>query len=146
MISLRHFDKRDIPVLKEHYFKDKTTDEIDIIVNDMQKLEHDGKYFEMFAVCNNDIPVGSISLYQHSGYIISIGPIIYHKFRCKGYAYEGMKLAINLAKDKGYKIVSAQIKKDNTASINLHQKLGYLLDGEYINRKGNEVYIYLKLL
>ncbi len=146
MISLRHFEIKDIPILKKHYFKDKTENEISSIVNDMQKLEHDGKYFEMFAVCNDNVPVGMISLYQHSGYIISIGPIIYHGFRCNGYAYEGMKIAIQIAKDKGYKIASAQIKKDNTASINLHKKLGYYLDDEYFNKKGNEVYIYLKLL
>lgn len=146
MITLRHFENKDSLILKKYKFNDKTLDEIADIINKWQELEYNGKYFEMFAVCNEDRVVGNISLYQHGDYIISIGPEIYAEFRRQNLAYEGMKRALNLAREKGYKIVSAQIRTDNSASINLHKKLGYILDGEYINKKGNPVYIYLKLL
>ena len=57
-----------------------------------------------------------------------------------------MKQAYNYAKKSGYKIATAQIRKDNVASIRLHEKLGFILDCEMLNKRGNEVYIYIKLL
>ena len=57
-----------------------------------------------------------------------------------------MKQAYNYAKKSGYKIATAQIRKDNVASIRLHEKLGFILDCELLNKRGNEVYIYIKLL
>ncbi len=58
-----------------------------------------------------------------------------------------MKLAMKIAKNKGYKLVSQQIRVNNTASIALHKKLGFETD-EYIykNRHNNDVQIFIKLL
>ena len=52
-----------------------------------------------------------------------------------------MKQAYEYAKKSGYKIATAQIRKDNIASIQLHKKLGFALDREMINKRGNEVYM-----
>ena len=58
-----------------------------------------------------------------------------------------MVLAMELAHQKGYKIVSQQIRTDNTASIALHKALGFETSGAiYTNAKGNQVSIYLKSL
>ena len=54
---------------------------------------------------------------------------------------------ISLAKEKGYRIVLDQVRRDNRASIRLHEKLGFETDGYiYRNRKNNEVVLYLKIL
>ena len=63
------------------------------------------------------------------------------EYRRKGYAFEAMKQAYEYAKKRGYKIATAQIRKDNIASIQLHKKLGFALDREMINKRGNEVYM-----
>ena len=57
-----------------------------------------------------------------------------------------MTLAYEYAKKQGYRIATAQIRKDNFASIRLHEKLGFILDCEMINKRGHEVFIYLKAL
>ena len=52
-----------------------------------------------------------------------------------------------LSKEKGFKIVSQQIRTDNVASIALHSSLGFETNGlVYTNSKGNEVAVYLKSL
>ena len=51
------------------------------------------------------------------------------------------------AGNKGYKILQHQISTPNTASIALHEKLGYETEGYvYLNKKGNDVILYLKAL
>lgn len=91
--------------------------------------------------------VGMISLYQHSKSVISCGPEVFESYRRQGIAGEAMMLAMEKAKAKGYKLVSQQIRVNNTASIALHNKLGFETDGYiYKNRHGNDVQIFIKLL
>lgn len=112
-----------------------------------KEKEIEGKYFEMFAVIKDDEIVGMISLHKHSESVISCGPEIFECYRKQGIAEEAMKLAMDIAKSKGYKLVSQQIRIDNTASIALHNKLGFETDGyAYKNKKGNDVAIFIKLL
>ena len=146
MILLRHFDENDISMLKEKIFTDKNHKEILSIIQEWQTLDFNGKFFEMFAITQGDNIVGTVSLYQHNNYIISAGPEIFTEYRRKGYAFEATKQAYGYAKKRGYKIATAQIRKDNIASIQLHKKLGFILDCEMTNKRGNEVYIYIKLL
>ena len=146
MILLRSFNGDDISILKKNIFTDKSQEEILSIIQDWQTLDFNGKYFEMFAIVDGDNIVGTISLYQHNDYIISAGPEIFTEYRRKGYEFEAMKQAYKYAKKRGYKIATAQIRKDNIASLQLHKKLGFVLDCEMINKRENEVYIYIKLL
>ena len=56
-----------------------------------------------------------------------------------------MKAIMGIA--KGYKIVSQQIRTNNTASIALHTKLGFETDNcIFKNKNDNEVSIYFKLI
>ena len=146
MILLRSFNWDDVSILKENVFIDKSQNEILSIIQEWQTLSFNGKYFEMFAIAEGDKIVGSISLYQHNDYIISAGPEIFKEYRRKGYAFEAMKQAYDYAKKRGYKIATAQIRKDNIASLRLHEKLGFALDREMINKHGKEVCIYIKHL
>ena len=145
MIHLRNFNEGDMEVLKR-MSPSKSENEILSMLKEWDSLEFNGKYSEKLAVCDEDTVVGYIFLYQHNEYIISAGPEIFEEYRCKGYAYEAMKQAYDYAKESGYKIATAQIKKNNIASIRLHEKLGFVLDCEMVNKHGNEIYIYIKLL
>ena len=146
MITLRHFGEEDLPVLGRYLLPGRTDDEIRTVLARWETLTWGGRYFEMFAVLYNSTPVGSVSLFQHSGYIISAGPEIFPEYRRRGYASAGLTLAYEHAKQQGYRIAAAEIRKDNTASIRLHEKAGFLRNGEYVNRNGREIYLYLKLL
>ena len=58
-----------------------------------------------------------------------------------------MIIACQKAKEKGFKIVSQQIRTNNAASIALHSSLGFETNElVYTNAKGNQVSIYLKCL
>lgn len=146
MITIRKYREQDAYLLQPLKYQNKSIEEIEETITLWKEKTYNGSYFEMFAVCDRDEIVGSVSLYQHSDYIISAGPEIYVPYRKKGYGYEALMLAYDYAKDLGYKIASAQIRTDNVASICLHEKLGFQRDCEMMNRKGNPVYIYLKQL
>ena len=143
---IRNFQEQDARRLQQIKYQDKSIEEVKRIIALWNEKVYNGKYYEMFAVCDQNEIVGSVSLYQHSDYIISAGPEIYVPYRKRGYGYEALMLAYDYAKDLGYKIASAQIRTDNVASICLHEKLGFQRDCEMINRKGKSVYIYLKQL
>ena len=101
----------------------------------------------MFAVVSDGKFVGTVSLYQRSSEVISIGPEVFSGYRRKGFAKDAMIGACQIAKEKGFKIVSQQVRTDNEASIALHRSLGFETSGlVYTNSKGNKVSIYLKSL
>ena len=58
-----------------------------------------------------------------------------------------MAVLIDSAASKGYRIMLDQVRKDNQASIKLHEKLGFESDGyTYRNQKNNEIILYIKPL
>lgn len=148
MVSLRHFTAEDIPAMRSIY-QAMTEDEIREMLADWQTMENEGRYFEMFAVCDGNEIVGEISLYQHSKSSASIGPTIYEAFRRRGYGRQAMSLAILRARELGYRILIQQVSCDNKASIALHNSLGFELDGYgyvYKNRKDHSCYLFLMAL
>ena len=147
MITLRNFSDNDAESLQKCYYKKLSLEEIKEMFSKWNEKEYEGRYFEMFAIVHDQKIVGQISLYQHSETVISCGPEIFECYRKRGFAGEALSLAMEIAKGKGYKVVSQQIRADNIASIALHRGLGFETDGYvYRNRKGNEVVIYLKSL
>lgn len=147
MISLRNFMDEDAIEFQQKRNVNMPINEIKGLFAKWQEKEFEGKYFEMFAVVKDNEIVGMISLYKHSESVISCGPEIFECYRKHGIAEEAMVLAMDIAKAKGYKLVSQQIRLDNTASISLHNKLGFETDGYiYKNKKGNDVVIFIKLL
>ena len=121
--------------------------EIREMFDQWEKKEFLGRYFEMFAIIKDEKIVGMISLYQLSDSMISCGPEIFMPYRKQGIGTEAMVLAMNIAKDRGYKVVLQQISLDNIASIALHNKLSFETDGyTYKNKKEHNVRVYIKLL
>lgn len=147
MISLRSFCREDAPVLCRLGYADVSVQQAREMIAAWNQKEYNSRYFEMLAILVCGEIVGMISLYQHTDAVVSIGPEVFEPYRRCGYAAEAMHLACDIAAEKGYKIVSQQIRCDNTASLALHRKLGFASDGTvYINSKGNRVSIYLKSL
>ena len=147
MVTLRNFNNADANVLQQYKHTNMSIKEIQDMICDWNTLEYNGKYFEMLAVENSGEIVGTISLYQHSDSVITIGPEIFPAFRRQGFGKEAMRLSLDVVKNMGYKIVSQQVRKDNIQSIILHKSLAFETDDYcYINRKGKEVLIFLKAL
>lgn len=147
MVTLRHFGYDDVTVLKQFLYAHMTTEEIQNIIRDWNRKEYQGKYFEMFAIINDDRIVGTISLFQCSNSAISIGPEVFAAYQRQGFGKSAMGIALNIAKDKGYKIVLQQVRSNNISSIAMHQSLGFETDGyAFLNKKGNEVFLFYKTL
>ncbi|MBE6560962.1 MAG: GNAT family N-acetyltransferase [Ruminococcaceae bacterium] len=147
MLILRNFTESDVLALQRTMHPDMPTEQIKELIAAWNRKEVNNRYFEMFAILKEETVVGKVSLYQHSKEVISIGPEVFAAFRRKGYAKEAMSLACSIARGKGYKIVSQQIRCDNEASIALHNSLGFETNGlVYTSAKGSKVSIYLKSL
>ncbi len=147
MIVLRNFTNADAFALQRINHPNLSIEQIEALIYEWNLKQVNSKYFEMFAILLDENIVGTISLYQHSAEVISIGPEIFKPYRQKGLAKEAMICACTKAKEKGYKIVFQQIRTNNVASIALHSSLGFETNGlTYTNAKGNQVAIYLKSL
>ena len=147
MIVLRNFLARDIPILQKYRYPDLTGQEIHEMMEQWNQKEYEGKYFEMFAIMDGETCVGSLSLYQHTQSVVSFGPEIFTEYRRRGYASAAIREAFQIAKHRGYGVVLDRVRTNNTASIALHKRLGFETDAyEYKNKKGNSVYLFLKLL
>lgn len=147
MITLRNFDESDIYILQDLKYCDLTHNEIKNLIKEWKTKEYRGKYFEMFAVICDNAVVGCVSLFHNSDSVVSCGAEIFDDFRRKNYAYLAVKELFSIAKSKGYKIATGQVRTDNTASVALCRKLGFETDEyEYMNKKSKPVYIYLKPL
>ena len=147
MIVLRNFRDTDASIFQEKHSRHLSLEEIQELFRKWNLREYEGKYFEMFAIIKDEDIVGRISLYQHSENVISCGPEIFEGCCRQGFAKEAMGLAMEISKNKGYKVVMQQIRTDNRASIALHNSLDFETDGYvYRNKKGNEVLIYIKVL
>ncbi len=108
--------------------------------------EHNGRYFELFAVYDGEKAVGLMNLFAHSPNVISVGPEIKREQRGRGYGFAAEKLALEYAKEAGYKIASASVREDNAASVALHEKLGFEVIFRCFNKSGKPIRIYLKSL
>ena len=144
MISIRHFTEHDAIILQQKQYTENSITDICEMITEWESNTYQGKYFEMFAITVNDTIVGSVSLYEHSKSVVSIGVEIYPDQRRNGYAAEGMRLIMNHAKDLGYRIIQDQVRTDNQASIALHNSLEFETDGYvFKNTKDKDVLLYV---
>lgn len=146
MVTLREFCEKDVAALQTHQYPELSDTEISQMITDWNKRVYDGKYFEMFAVVNDNDVVGSVSLFQQSDDSVYYGVHIFEGFRRQGFAYEGLLLAMEIAKNKHYKFALANIRKSNAASIKLSEKLGFRYTGEHTTPRGILVNRYIKEL
>lgn len=147
MTRLRRFEEADAEALKELQSADMPVEAVRSMIRQWNTLVFQGRTFEMFAILRDGELVGQISLYQHSDGVVSIGPEVFQPFRRQGIAKSAMLSAMEIAKGRGFKIVCQQVRSDNLPSIALHKSLGFETDSYgYLNKKGREVFIFLKAL
>ena len=147
MVHLRNFCMEDASTLYGQNRFQMSLDAIQDMISEWNTKTWNNRYFEMFAVTNGREIIGRLSLYEHSGSVVSIGPEIFAEHRQQGHACQAMETAIAMAKAKGYQIAFQQVRTDNIASRKLHAKLGFETDGYvYKNQKGRDVLIFLKAL
>lgn len=146
---LRPLTYTDIPTLSQ--YDESWTKLTDTQCRDMLDKMHtpreDGKYYEIFAVENEDgVTVGTVSLFQHTRDAVSAGPEIFTPYRRRGYATEALNMAYAHAAARGFRVAVAQVRLNNTASLALHRKCGFESDHEFVNRHGNRVAFLIKAL
>ncbi|MBR4702926.1 MAG: GNAT family N-acetyltransferase [Oscillospiraceae bacterium] len=147
MIQLRHFVESDAAVLQKNQPSAGNTESIMEMIAAWESKSFHGKYFEMFAITWEQRIVGSISLYEHSKNVVSIGVDVFPEERRKGFSAEGMRLIIAIARNQGYKLIQDQVSVDNQPSIALHEKLGFETDGYvYKNSRDRKVLLYMLFL
>ena len=116
------------------------------MIEESRNNSHNGFYFEVLVVYKNDEVMGFVNLYAHSKHIISCGPEIKKKFQNNGLGTIAETMALAYAKDKGYTIAVGYVDKNSTASIALHEKLGFESDRTYSNKTKRTIRLYLKAL
>ena len=144
MISLRPFTAHDAAGIRQNQYPEIPISDIQRMIAEWETRSYQGKRFEMYAITVDDVVVGSVSLYERTKSVASIGVEVYPSDRRNGYASEVMKLIINRVRTLGYRVILNQVRTDNEASIVLHKRLGFETDGTvYRNAKGNDVFLYL---
>ncbi len=145
MVTIRNFTHQDAEALRQSLYPDMELSAISEMIDEWNSLVCCGKYFEMFAIVSDDRIAGYVSLYEHSKTVASIGAEVIAEERRKGAASEAISLLMRYASEKRYRIILDQVRRDNTASIRLHEKLGFESDGYvYRNQRGQETVLYLK--
>ncbi len=147
MVTLRHFTRDDADTIQEMMYPSISREEIDQVLGEWTELSYQGKYFEMLAVESDGRIVGNISLFEQREHIASIGIEIFPSERRNGFAAEAMTLLCKKASGLGYEIIVDEIRADNTASLKLHEKLGFESSNHiYRNSKGHEAVRYFKVI
>lgn len=145
-MKLREISKSDIDCLENSEYNNLSLEKRQELIADSQKGVCRGKFFKFYVVEDNGECVGFINMYAHSLSVISIAPEIKLDCRRKGKGTQAVLLALEKAKEFGYKIALASIKEQNIASCKLQEKLGFEYMHTYISKNGNTLRLYLKSL
>lgn len=145
---LRNFTDLDVMQLRKYEkYSDMSIDDLQALIEDWNKKKYNDSYFEMFAIVENDVIIGEASLFGRSEHIVSCGLVLYPEFQGKGYGAHAYRNLLLLAMENGFSIAVAQVRADNTRSIALHKKVGFEAeDYTYTNKKGNQIYYFIKSL
>ena len=138
MVILRPFLYNDWPVLKQHQYPGMSEEEIKKLISDFNSCIYQSRQVQVLAVESNGALVGYVSLYEQENDAASEGVEIFPPYRRQGFAFEALQ---QLFAQTFYRTITAQIRKDNTASLALHSKLGFQIVDEFVNRRGHPVYL-----
>ena len=146
MIYLKPVTLDDLDSLSETDYEKMSEEEKISMITESQQQEHDGRFFELLRVWDDDQIVGFMSLFAQSEHVVSIGPQIRESFTVKDYGRQGELLAMQYVREKGFDIMNAMVRQDNIASIRLHEKLGFEIQQNDCIRNGKHYIIYIKEL
>ena len=137
MLILRPYKQDDWPVLKLYQYPSMSENEIRKLISDFNFGIYQGHRIQMLAVDNHGTLVGYVSLCEQENQAASEGVEIYSPYRRQGFAFAALQ---QLFSQTDYCTITAQIRKDNAASLALHRKLGFQIVDEFVNRRGHPVY------
>ena len=145
-ISLRPFDSKDAPLLKQYLYPNKSLGDLERMVAEWNTKTYEGRYCEFFAVTVEDSAVGYVNLTEKSEDSVSVGAHIFPGARGKSYGTQAVNEILSLAVQKGYSQAEAHVRKTNTPSLRLCNSVGFLREGEGITAAGREIFIFRKEL
>ncbi len=147
MLILKDIEVANINELQINLYKNKSATELEKYIEVWKTKTVNGKYFEMLGIFNEKTLVGIFSLAEHTNSSVSLGIEIFENYRKLGYGYNALRLGLEKAREKGFKMTVNQVRTDNQASLALCKKCGLETDFyEYANKKGNKVYLLVKSL
>lgn len=146
MIYLKPIDYDNIDDFGGTSYNGMSVEDKHAMITESKNKLHNNNYFELFVVYKDDTVVGFMNLFAHSTHIISCGPTIKQEFQCQGIGFEAEQLALNYVNGMGFTIAVGGVDENNTASIHLHEKLGFELDRKYSNKQGRTIRLYIKAI
>lgn len=145
-MKLRRFTINDIKILKKYKYSNKTELEILKLIDDWNKGNSSGRYFEMFSVVGNERVAGEFSIFEYEPNAAGFAVEIFKPFQRKGFAKFAVREGLKIAKEKGYSCAVVQIIKTNAAALELFRGFGFEFVGAFINPHGYEVVTLKKAL
>lgn len=143
-LSIEPITEANLPVIA--YYQNTTAEALAPMLMASQIKRHEGRYYEQFAIWANGCHVGLVSLFEQEDGTVSDGVDVFPPFRRCGFAHQALTRLLDVARQRGFAVQTAQIRTDNTASIALHGKLGFVPGKTWINRRGHEVRTWRKEL
>ena len=137
MLILRPYTQDDWPALKLHQYPGMSEGELKNLISDFNTGVYNGCKMQMLAVESGGALVGYVSLFEQEDGSASEGVEIYPPYRRHGFAFAALQ---QLFAQTTYTTITAQIRKDNGASLALHHKLGFQIVDEFVNRRSHPVY------
>ena len=132
-MELRPISKKDIKLLDGFSFGAMSESEKQEMIAESVAKSHDGRYFELFLVFQNNKCIGIMSAFEHTECIVSVAPEITEAERHKGYGFEAMIAILSLMCEKDYTIAVADVDVANVAGVKLHEKLAFERERTYQN-------------
>lgn len=144
MIHLRSFCSCDWQVITKYQYADMEQADAIKLIDEFNTPTYEGKFQKLFAIADNEQIVGYVSLIEQNNDIASIGVEVYTPFHRQGYAYAAMLQLLTMASAYGYHTATGHVRQDNTASLALCKKLGFVIVNEGISKRGNPIYTLIK--
>ncbi len=134
-----------VPLAEEHlpvlaYSWQRSQAELLPMLAESAAKSHEGRYYEQLAVMADGCMVGLASLYAQEEGVVSEGIEVFPTFRRSGFGAAALDMLAALAREKGYRRLTAQVRTDNAPSLALHRRAGFAVTRTFVNRKGNEVH------
>ena len=146
MIYLRSFRPDDWQVLTKYQYPSLSQADTVKLIDEFNAPTYQGKFHKLTAIANDTQIAGYVSMIETAMGTVSIGVEVYAPFRRQGFAYAALSQLLTMANAYGYHTATAQVRKDNTASLALFYKLGFAVVNEAISKRGNPVYNLVKTI
>lgn len=138
-IALRSFTVDDVPVLKRYLYSKRSDKSVYNMVEAWNSKILEGRYNERFAVTVDGSVVGYVQLTEQSDGSVSLEVFIFSDYRGKTYGTQSARALLSLAKDKGYSVITAQVRKESVPSCRLCKRVGFVPIGDDGTQRGVSV-------